>query len=110
MTADAPLTSRYANDPTLRPLLVDYVASLGASLTELAEVRRRGDIHELARLAHRLKGEAATYAYPELAAAIHRLEVAVGATPTPSSTQTDSLFDGIARCASRVKAGLLDGR
>jgi len=79
LTQDAdnlpPISSKYAADPVIAPLLMDFVKDLPAQVNELAQAAQPQLNEERVRcLSHRLKGDAATYGYPELAHAAQQLE------------------------------------
>jgi HPt (histidine-containing phosphotransfer) domain-containing protein len=53
-------------DPGLRDIVGEFVAGLGARIAELRQARERMDWELLTTLAHRLKGAAGSYGYPEI--------------------------------------------
>jgi HPt (histidine-containing phosphotransfer) domain-containing protein len=105
----APLTSRYASDRALRPLVLEFVAELPPAVDALESAGRRGDLAELARLAHRLKGEAATYGYPDLARSAAAVEAfAAREAPAPASTLAPTIA-AMRALILRAEDGLRDG-
>lgn len=101
-----PLRSRYALDPNLRPLLEEFVASLDASVDEMAEVGAEGDWLETCRLAHRLRGEAATYGYAELADAVALLEAAAREPVPPTPSELLHMTTLLKSICARTRLGL----
>lgn len=71
-----PITSTVSlDDPEMRQLIADFVKRLPERLTELGSTARAENFKAVAALAHKLKGSAGMYGYPELAAAAKTLEV-----------------------------------
>ncbi len=74
-----PITSTLADDPDLGDILDEFIARLPDSLAAMAEALQRGDLTELARQAHRLKGAGGSYGYPMLSDRAAELEQAAKA-------------------------------
>lgn len=72
--SDAPIVSRFIDDEIYRPLLVEFVSELAGHVSEIRTAVEAGQLAEACRLGHRLKGAAATYGFPELAAAASAIE------------------------------------
>ncbi len=53
-------------DADLRDIVEEFVAGLGARLSELREAHAKLDFAMLSTLAHRLKGAAGSYGYPDI--------------------------------------------
>jgi HPt (histidine-containing phosphotransfer) domain-containing protein len=69
-----PIFSRFMDDDIYRPLLVEFAADLPEHVAEVVAAVDAGDWPETSRLSHKLKGAAATYGYPQLAAVAGALE------------------------------------
>ena len=72
--ADGPLVSELANDPDMRSLVELYVEDLAGYADQLASLRDRGEAHELALLAHRIKGSGSSHGFPAVTTKAKRLE------------------------------------
>lgn len=73
-TVSTPIVSKFANDPVLGPLLKEFLIDLPTQLDEIFAAIHAHDFSEVIRLCHRLKGDAATYGFPELALVAHEGE------------------------------------
>src|SRR5262245_7266656 len=72
-----PLHSRFADDPVMRDILGPFVAELPTRVSEIRACWDRRDLDGLARHAHRLRGTADGYGFPEVARAADRLETSL---------------------------------
>jgi HPt (histidine-containing phosphotransfer) domain-containing protein len=103
-----PIFSKYAGDGIVGPLLKDFVADLPAQLSALFAAAQLPDRSEANHLSHRLKGDAATYGYPELAHAAHELEQATKAGVTPlEPAQLARLLNAMQILGRRICDGIL---
>jgi len=66
-------------DADLRDIVEEFVEGLTARMDELKAAHERMDWDELAMLAHRLKGAAGSYGYPDISQLCARMEQAFGA-------------------------------
>ena len=73
---DAPLLSRFANDPEMRELVALFVTEAPDRLREIRASWEASDLRRLRMLAHQIKGAAGGYGYPEVSAAAAALEAA----------------------------------
>ena len=64
--SSARITSAYATDPEMKQVLDEFIANLPAKVDKLAELLGQGDLEELRRLAHQLKGAGGGYGFPQL--------------------------------------------
>ena len=99
------LVSKHASNRLLSPLLPGFVKDLAPSVDELARVSEIGEWARFSGLAHRLKGEAATYGYPDLALVAGELEAKTKHTGAPEST-VDHLIADLRTLVQRAEAGL----
>lgn len=60
------IRSQVDDDPRLGPLVAEFVEQLAVTHTELHRAVAEGDVVTLRLHAHRLRGCAASYGYPEL--------------------------------------------
>jgi PAS domain S-box-containing protein len=72
----APLVSEYAGDPALAEILGDFVSALSGRVRAMTDAHTNGDLDELQRLAHQLKGAGGSYGYPMLTEAAAGVEAA----------------------------------
>ena len=94
-------TKALADEDTL-PLLVEFVGKLPEKLTELQCAASGGDAQKLAALAHRLRGSAGLYGYPELSELCGDLEKSCKAN---ASAPTEPLIQKVASVIERIIAG-----
>ena len=69
-----PIISIYAGEAIYAPLLAEFVADLSSNVAEIGEAIAERNSPKAQHLAHRLRGAAATYGYPEMAAAVGLIE------------------------------------
>jgi len=101
-----PILSKYAADPVIAPLLIDFARDLPAQMNELAQAAQpQLDQEKVRRLSHRLKGDAATYGYPELAHAAQQIEERAGALGQDPALLT-RLLAALHIMARRVLSGV----
>ena len=95
-----PIISDYASDPDMLELIQMYVDEIPERVRSIQDYWNRGDIAELKRIAHQIKGASGGYGFPTVGAAAGMLEHHL-ATPTPDlnecSRQIDELIDLCAR-------------
>ncbi len=104
--SDQPVLSRFANDPIIRPLLDDFVKDLIPMLGDLHSALDAANWNQLSRLGHKLKGEAATYGYPDLAALASKLEERTAAPQPPLAGDVADLMRDLDTMTERVTVGL----
>lgn len=59
-----PLRSQYQDDPDMRDLVREFAAGLPARAAELERLLGEGQLAELSRIAHQLKGAGGGYGFP----------------------------------------------
>ncbi len=69
-----PISSLHKGDEFYRALLDDFVIGLTERVKEIEVASRRTDVTEMRRLARKLRGSAAVYGFPQLAAALQKLD------------------------------------
>ncbi|MGI9430882.1 MAG: PAS domain-containing protein [Myxococcota bacterium] len=73
-----------SSDPALAPLVREYAAEFPATALEIARACRGLDAEAISRLAHRLRGTAANYGFPQIGEAAARCEDVIrGSRPWP---------------------------
>ncbi len=106
---ETPIFSSFATEAIYAPLLVEFVAELPMLVAEIESAVEQGNADEARRLAHRLKGAAATYGFPELASVAGALECAVRGAKSVSGEPDLALLGDqartLCRLARRVAAG-----
>ncbi len=73
-TSDAILSELPTDDPDLRQIVAEFVDCLHAKLPAMQEAHARGDLAELGRLAHWLKGSGGSAGFPALTAPARQVE------------------------------------
>lgn len=101
-----PVLSRYAQDRLIGPLLVEFVKDLAPQVDALASATASADLAELGRLSHKLKGEAATYGYPELARLASAVEELARRGSPADPAQLTELMNALRLMALRVQMGV----
>lgn len=71
------LKSQMADDPAFRGILNEFVAELPAAVRELNEFLAAGNLSELRRAAHTLKGSGGGYGFPQITDAARELEQSI---------------------------------
>ncbi len=69
-------SSLEGNDPEMLPLLIEFIDGLPHRLTDLKAAAERADTTQVASLAHKLKGSAGMYGFPELSIVAGKFEAA----------------------------------
>jgi histidine phosphotransfer protein HptB len=90
-------------DADLRDIVEEFVAGLTARLAELQQAHEKLDFDQLTTLAHRLKGAAGSYGYPEISQLCAMMEAQF------RDHQVDNfgrLTANLAELASAARAGL----
>ena len=80
MASEGPIYSTLRTRPTLAPLAREFAAALPALAAEIARHATSGKLELVRKLAHRLKGSAGGYGFPDIARTAADVEVAAGAT------------------------------
>lgn len=86
----------------VRALLVEFSGEVRQRLDALAAAVDAGDVDDVLRRTHTLKGSARTLALPDLAAAMERLEGAYRSEPV----RVDAAHDALAAAHLAVEAGM----
>ena len=85
-----------ASDPSFAPFVREYVAGLPAVVASLEAARSAGDTTAARRVAHRVRGTAASYGFPTLTEAAARCEDALAAGDLASaSAHVQALVDAL---------------
>ena len=90
----------YANKPGFAPFVRERIAGLPAVVASLEAARASGDATAVRRVAHRVRGTAASYGFPALTEAAARCEDALASGDLPSaSAQVQALVDALSGAA-----------
>lgn len=73
-----PIVTTLRRDPEVMRLVADFATALPDLVREIVAAATRGDLPEVAYLAHRLKGSAAGYGFPEIREQAARVERRAG--------------------------------
>jgi signal transduction histidine kinase/CheY-like chemotaxis protein/HPt (histidine-containing phosphotransfer) domain-containing protein len=74
--AGVPLYSEYSNEPEMHELIARFVGGLPAQVAKIEAAHARGDVDEVRRFAHQLKGAAGGYGFAPITECAARLEQA----------------------------------
>lgn len=96
------LTNKDLLDDDTLPLVIEFVGKLPEKLSELEATANSRDSAKLASLAHRLRGSAGLYGYPELSELCGKLEKLAKTNP---NEPTAPLVSEIATVVQRIIAG-----
>jgi CheY-like chemotaxis protein len=96
------LTTKDLLDDDTLPLVIEFVGKLPEKLCELESTAHDRDSAKLASLAHRLRGSAGLYGYPELSELCGMLEKLAKTNP---NEPTAPLVSEIATVIQRIRAG-----
>ena len=97
----APVVSRLATHPRLRPAIRKFAGRLGEQMTAFEAAFAAKDFAELARLAHWLKGAGGTVGYDEFTEPALKLEQAALAS---NAEETGAMLGEVRSLASRLVA------
>lgn len=100
-----PIVSRFATDPVLGPILREFVTALPTQLSDIVDAAHLLDQGRVKYLSHRLKGDAATYGFPELAHVAHELEQLTSGTVEIDMTALGRLTHALEVIGGRVVYG-----
>ncbi len=98
-----PIISTLASDPDMAELIQLFVEEIPDRVRTLQDFWQRGDLSELKRLAHQLKGSGGGYGFATLGAAAGNLEHTLNHAPGPQADletvarQVDELVNLCAR-------------
>jgi HPt (histidine-containing phosphotransfer) domain-containing protein len=73
-TPDRLISQLLADNPGLRDIVQEFVEGLAARLDELNLAHQKSDWESLTTLAHRLKGAAGSYGYPQISTLCAEME------------------------------------
>jgi len=79
MGSDPPIYSTLRNRPAFAALVRDFAAALPGLAADLAQALGAEDLGTTRTLAHRLKGSAAGYGFPEIARVASEIEASAAA-------------------------------
>jgi signal transduction histidine kinase/DNA-binding response OmpR family regulator len=89
-----PISSVHSEDAVIHGLMSEFRAELAASGGTLAHAAERGDFEQATQMAHRLKGVAGTFGFPELATLAFAVERAArSATPIALREATTAFLE-----------------
>lgn len=92
-----------AEDPDLRDIVEEFVEGLEERLREIKQAYESQDWDLLTTLAHRLKGAAGSYGYPDLSGVAANLEAEFR---VHRGDQLNHLLTQFSACVEGAKAGL----
>ena len=94
------LVSRFRDDADFEELLVDFVSAMGQRASGLVDAMANGQLDEVRRQAHQLKGAAGGYGFDEVSQVAADLEHACRAespNPTDVSEKLERVLDYLCR-------------
>lgn len=104
-SANTPLVSDFADDPSMAEIIGEFVAELPDRVAAIREAVRLSDTVKVRRIAHQLKGAGGGYGFPvisEAAGAVERRLTANGG-PEPSvsrAAESIEILISYCQCAS----------
>jgi HPt (histidine-containing phosphotransfer) domain-containing protein len=72
-----PIISEFHDDPDMAELLMEFSESLQETCEKLQQALREGNVEEIRRIGHQLKGSGGGYGYPQITEAGGALEDAI---------------------------------
>jgi len=99
--AIATLQSDFADDPEMADLIDAFVGGLPSTVASIEAAHSSGQLEELGRLAHQLKGAGGSYGYPSLTDAARAVEADVR-----SGTSADALEAKVEHLAALCRAAV----
>jgi HPt (histidine-containing phosphotransfer) domain-containing protein len=89
------------DDPEFREIAADFVLGLGTKLQQMRDTLNAGNLSELAKLAHWLKGSGGTCGFPQFSQPAKELEVAAKSN---AADQADHWLQQIEQIAELLEA------
>ncbi len=102
-----PLLSQLRNIEDLQPLITDFVKSLKRRIEEMKQPALASDWKKAAHAAHKLKGAAGGYGFPEITVAAARIESCLLEIGSKGAESFEG-FDEIESLARRALFGISD--
>ncbi|MCP4446067.1 MAG: response regulator [Myxococcales bacterium] len=96
------LVSTFADDPDMFELVNEFVASLPERIERMYAACERGDVEELRRLAHHIKGAAGGYGFQPITDAASKLEEAVDTSDLAKVTRALERLTALCNVAEPV--------
>ena len=81
----APLRSEFANDPDMAELVEAFVTELPQRVQAVAAAFTSGNVDDMKRLSHQIKGAAGGYGYPTVGDAAAKIEMSLKTSADPSA-------------------------
>lgn len=108
MQDSLPLLSIHEGNPSLQPLIARFIASIGDRLIELRDGIVKEDRDAVKRAAHKFRGSASTFGFPQVSASIRRVEDTFLQIPNNASASAElaSAYSRlISQCARLSSSG-----
>ncbi len=105
-TVDAPIVSRLAGNPRLKPIADRFALQLAQQIGQIHHAIEHDDLPEIARLAHAIKGGGGSVGYDLLFEPSKALEVAVATDDHAAIAEAAATLTALER---RIAAGLRIG-
>ncbi len=103
ITASAEIYSSLVDDEDLRELVELFVAEIPERTAKLVDAMQSGDIAEVGRFAHQLKGAAGSYGFDGVTPIASRLEHA--ARPGEPEGEIEAALEELVDICGRLRAG-----
>ncbi len=98
-----PIISQYGSDPEMAELVTEFVNALRERVTSIENCLSTGDLSELKRIAHQLKGSCGGYGFDVIGHAAAALETSAKAAQ--SVEQVNQEVNELIQMCLRAKAG-----
>lgn len=103
--SEQPIQSAFASDEIVTSLLSVFLEELRAHLAAIQAALASGDYPGVARLAHKARGAAATYGYPELSEKLAMLESSA-VVEVPDAEAVASRYAVLPALVRRIAVGI----
>ena len=96
------LVSQLAGDPDMAELVALFVEEMPSRVRTVLECFERGELSELKRVAHQLKGACGGYGFPQVGAVAGDLEKMLAQGATDDLARVRACVDGLVDMCRRV--------
>lgn len=99
-----PVVSLFATDTEMKELLAEFTTGLTDTCARIQNALAAGEVDQIRRIGHQLKGAGGGYGFPTLTDAGAKVERTVNASNGVSSDVRDAIAELIELC-DRIQAG-----
>jgi HPt (histidine-containing phosphotransfer) domain-containing protein len=102
-----PLRSEFENDPDMKELVQEYLSELPARVAAIEDAVKGGEVAQLKRLAHQMRGAAGGYGFSPISTAAGALEDRIRTLSDEPPATLDSLRREVAELLDLCERALL---